>query len=107
VKLQGDQNQCRGCSLYFNSSAAFDKHRVGTFGVDRRCLTVPEMEARGMATNKDGFWVARLQGEAWYEKGHFQPDVSPKQPLPSTGVGNPTCLETSGSLSGMSGATHG
>jgi len=42
--LGEDHNQCPSCGLYFNSDAAFDKHRTGKHGVDRRCMTIPEME---------------------------------------------------------------
>lgn len=57
MKLTGDRNQCPGCSVYFNSTRAFEKHRVGSHGVDRRCLTPTEMLQRGMAQNAAGFWV--------------------------------------------------
>jgi len=57
MKLTGDRNQCQGCKTHFNSTAAFDKHRSGQHGVDRRCLTEPEMLAKGMAKNAAGFWV--------------------------------------------------
>jgi len=57
VKLSGQRNQCPGCSVLFNSNAAFDKHRTGQFGVDRRCRTEAEMIAAGMAKRADGFWV--------------------------------------------------
>lgn len=57
MKLTGDRNQCQGCKEYFNSVAAFDKHREGKHGVDRRCLTADEMQAKGMAKNSHGFWV--------------------------------------------------
>ncbi|WP_038620254.1 FDXHR family putative zinc-binding protein [Pandoraea pnomenusa] len=60
-RLTGDRNQCPGCHQHFNSSHAFDKHRIGVFGKDRRCMTVPEMKAKGMAINKDGFWVSSLR----------------------------------------------
>lgn len=63
MKLTGDRNQCPTCRLYFNSTSAFDKHRTGTFGFDRRCLTAPEMEARGMTTNEAGFWVGSSMPE--------------------------------------------
>lgn len=56
MKLRGDRNQCTGCSAYFNSSRAFEKHRVGEFGKDRRCLTSDEMQAKGMVLGTDGFW---------------------------------------------------
>ncbi len=57
MKLTGDRNQCQGCKTYFNSTAAFDKHRSGQHGVDRRCLTEPEMLTKGMAKGSTGFWV--------------------------------------------------
>lgn len=57
MKLTGDRNQCPGRGRYFNSSAAFDKHRTGAHGVDRRCLTEREMRDKGMALGASGFWV--------------------------------------------------
>jgi hypothetical protein len=58
MKLGGDRNQCQGCKQYFNSTYAFDLHRRGTYGVDRRCLTITEMEDKGMLINGDGFWIS-------------------------------------------------
>lgn len=58
--LTGQRNQCPSCLLYFNSNAAFDKHRTGDHGKDRRCMTQEEMTAKGMATNARGFWVTAL-----------------------------------------------
>ena len=55
--LKGDRNQCPSCKEYFNSSFAFQKHRVGEFGKDRRCRTVEEMLLIGMDQKPDGFWV--------------------------------------------------
>jgi hypothetical protein len=57
--LNGDRNQCQGCKEYFNSTFAFDKHRIGQFGIDRRCMTTEEMEAKGMCVNTHGFWVGK------------------------------------------------
>jgi hypothetical protein len=62
-QLTGDRNQCPGCGLYFNSTFAFEKHRTGDFGKDRRCLTIPEMEAKKMALNGAGFWVSEKKPE--------------------------------------------
>lgn len=59
-RLTGQRNQCPSCGELFNSNAAFDRHRTGVFGVDRRCMTVPEMRARGMAKNASGWWVTSL-----------------------------------------------
>lgn len=36
-------NQCSGCDVDFTSTTAFDAHRVGEFGHNRRCLTRAEM----------------------------------------------------------------
>tara|TARA_R110002126_G_scaffold47789_1_gene133696 strand:- start:450 stop:662 length:213 start_codon:yes stop_codon:yes gene_type:complete len=57
--LNGDRNQCQGCKEYFNSTFAFDKHRIGQFGIDRRCMTTEEMEAKGMCVNAHGFWIGK------------------------------------------------
>lgn len=63
-KLTGDHNQCQGCGCYFNSTHAFDKHRVGEWGsqknprANRRCLTEAEMLARGMVQNARGWWIS-------------------------------------------------
>lgn len=58
--VKGDRNQCAGCKELFKSSAAFAKHRHGDFGKDRRCMTVAEMAAKGMAVNGAGYWVTAL-----------------------------------------------
>jgi len=59
MKLTGSRNQCQVCKQYFNSNPAFEKHRVGKHGVDRRCRTTLEMTARGMLVNHAGFWVTK------------------------------------------------
>jgi hypothetical protein len=59
--FNGDINQCPTCFEVFNSTYAFDKHRVGSFENNtRRCLTEDEMKAIGMATNKRDRWVSSL-----------------------------------------------
>ena len=55
--LRGNRNQCSGCKRYFNSNTAFDMHRTGQHGVDRRCMTTAEMEAIGMVLRPDDFWI--------------------------------------------------
>lgn len=57
--LRGRRCQCTSCGLYFNSNAAFDKHRVGRYSPNERtCLSVDAMGNLGMAKNSDGFWVS-------------------------------------------------
>ena len=60
MRLSGQRNQCPSCGEPFNSNAAFDKHRTGQFGKDRRCMSVDEMLAHGMAKNAAGWWVTAL-----------------------------------------------
>jgi hypothetical protein len=62
-RLNGDRNQCPTCDIYFNSSIAFSKHRVGRHGIDRRCMTEPEMLAAGMGLNTHGYWTASVMPE--------------------------------------------
>jgi hypothetical protein len=58
-KLRGDRCRCSTCGELFNSTLAFDKHRVGQYGSSRRCLYALGMTARGMSKLDDGFWVTR------------------------------------------------
>ena len=65
MRLTGDRNQCPSCGLHFNSTAAFGKHRTGSFtGFQRRCLTESEMLAKGMGKSKSGFWVGAPMANA-------------------------------------------
>jgi hypothetical protein len=57
MKLTGNRNQCQECKQYFNSNSAFDMHRTGEHGVNRRCMTPEEMTALGMLVNHAGFWI--------------------------------------------------
>ena len=80
--LRGDHCRCSpltGCGEYFNSTYAFDKHRTGKHGVDRRCLSPPEMLAKGMHQKPNGYWISEIPrvplghvraGEAISEKSH-------------------------------------
>lgn len=65
MKLRGDRNQCQGCKLYFNSSHAFERHRTGEFGNDRRCMAETEMRLRGMVLGPDGFWRGSAMPHDW------------------------------------------
>jgi len=57
MRLTGARNQCQGCKQYFNSNTAFEMHRTGEHGVNRRCRTPEEMTALGMLINHAGFWI--------------------------------------------------
>jgi hypothetical protein len=56
MKVGSSRNQCRGCGQYFNSNSAFEAHRTGKYGEDRRCKTPDEITASGYRVNKDGYW---------------------------------------------------
>ena len=62
--LTNQRNQCPGCNEYFNSNLAFDKHRTGRHGVDRRCRTPLEMTEHGMFVSSSGWWVSELRDPA-------------------------------------------
>lgn len=56
---------CGACGLVFTSTWTFDQHRVGTYQpMTRRCLSVDEMQSRGMTRNKWGYWTIPMSTEA-------------------------------------------
>ena len=63
-RLTTSRCQCTAsnCNGLFNSTTAFDRHRVGAFETadaasQRRCLTSSEMTAKGWLRNGAGFWI--------------------------------------------------
>ena len=68
MKLRGGRNQCPTCNLYFNSNWAFDRHRMGTYGVNRRCKTVDEMLSKGMILMDGVFWGGEKMKRSFNEK---------------------------------------
>ena len=67
--LRGDRNQCQSCKEYFNSSGAFEKHRTGKYGVDRRCRTPEEMIEKGFSLNAAGYWIASKMPDHLKKRG--------------------------------------
>lgn len=55
--LRGDHSRCSICGAFFNSTRAFDKHRVGGW-LGRRCLTAEDMLAKGMIRSSTGWWLS-------------------------------------------------
>jgi hypothetical protein len=51
-------NQCSGCGEIFESIYAFDYHREGEYGKNRRCLEIEEMLSKGMKKNRFQRWVS-------------------------------------------------
>lgn len=68
-RLAGSRCECSACHLRFNSTSAFDLHRIGAPALDRRCREPAEMLALGMRANNKGFWVERSRGEARQKRG--------------------------------------
>jgi len=42
-ELKNSDQICSSCHLNFSSTRAGDKHRIGTFGIDRRCASPEEV----------------------------------------------------------------
>ena len=72
--LNGQRNQCQGCKEYFNSVGAFEKHRTGKHGRDRRCRTPEELLALGCSLNKDGFWITAKMPDHLKKRGRENVD---------------------------------
>lgn len=67
--------ECRACTLFFNSTRSFDRHRTGTYRPNtRRCLTIDEMMAKGFTKNAKGWWGVGLRNSQ--EEGGFEEEVS-------------------------------
>ena len=60
-RLTGSRCLCRACWERFNSTAAFDRHRIDASSGFRRCLTAEEMTRRGMTRNTAGFWITKVR----------------------------------------------
>jgi hypothetical protein len=57
-KIGSRTEHCKVCHQSFTSTHSGDMHRVGEHGVDRRCLTVTEMQGKGMRRNSKGIWTS-------------------------------------------------
>ena len=84
MKLSGDQCQCRGCGKYFNSTKAFDKHRVWKDKLTRICLDEFAMLAIGMEPNRKGLWVTQAMPQEALTRVQTAGDLP--DPLPEQGV---------------------
>lgn len=98
-KLTGDRCRCTACGELFNSTFAFDKHRIAlqrlragarhpvpaTYqrtGTDLRCFDTAAMAEMGFSKNSSGFWITRsrlnadLEGDmaTYYESS--RPEVA-------------------------------
>ena len=61
-KLAGDHCRCGQCGEYFNSTFAFDMHRVGSYKKNTsRCLAPAEMRDMGMGVSNTGWWISQIR----------------------------------------------
>jgi hypothetical protein len=51
---------CRECGRVFTSTQAFDRHRVGAYGVNRSCAT--DLTAIGLCLDDVGRWKKDRSG---------------------------------------------
>ena len=56
---------CMSCHQSFASQTGFDRHRIGRYGIDRRCATTDEMTAKGWSTDTRGDWRMPSTGDHW------------------------------------------
>ena len=49
--------ECMGCGALFLGVPAFDAHRIGRHGRDRRCATTADMLGAGLAQDERGVWL--------------------------------------------------
>ena len=78
--LRGDHCRCSTCGEYFNSTYAFDKHRVGDFSA-RRCRAVAEMRAVGMDQNAGGWWISAASVDSRFVSDSRSGDLHTPAPL--------------------------
>ena len=62
--LTGRACECPTCLERFVGETAFDAHRFGKYGRNRRCMTAQEMLAAGMQRNRKGYWSRGAQSRA-------------------------------------------
>lgn len=67
----GTRSECANCEQVFNGVEAFDAHRVGSHGPDRRCLAGEEM-SRSYSQDARGYWTSTRAGAV-------QPLLAPNQ----------------------------
>lgn len=97
--LRGDHCFCRTCGEYFNSTAAFDKHRVGGYSngppdYGRRCRTPDEMRAAGMTQNATGWWLRGARQPARLTNRVIPGDAIGREPYVRARPAAPACPRT-------------
>lgn len=58
LRRGSERCQCGVCGEYFSTTSNFDKHRTGSYEGTRRCMTVREMEKKGLV-QVNGIWQGK------------------------------------------------
>lgn len=62
---------CATCHLHFKSVSGFDRHRIGSDALWRRCLTPTELGEVNPKTGKPRMVVLQTEhGETWVTEAH-------------------------------------
>lgn len=64
-----NKNLCSGCGFNFGTMETFEAHRIGKFGVDRRCMSINEMKLKG--------WEYSEPQVLFFVEGNRQKRVTP------------------------------
>lgn len=89
------KTQCGGCNKYFTGMGLFDVHRIGTHGVNRRCMTTEEMIAAGMDKERCQIRVyhegspSQEEHEVWFDIAGREKMRQRFARMPSAGYGAP------------------
>ncbi len=73
--MTAHKNLCSGCGFNFGTMETFEKHRIGQFGKDRRCMTADEMRAKG--------WEYSEPLLTYYNEGKPYQKATPTWTLPA------------------------
>lgn len=62
-KLTGNRCKCVVCGEVFSTESNFNKHRVGQYGFDRKCLNPASANLRIVSTSTGTIWKGEPRPE--------------------------------------------
>ena len=72
---------CRACDTYFRGESNFDKHRIGEFGVNRRCADPADVKLTYRPDK--GYWAGPLMTDEQKRKaGWLNDETTPEKQSP-------------------------
>ena len=78
---------CRACDTYFRGERNFDKHRIGEYGIDRRCADPADVELTYRPDK--GYWAGPPMTDEQKRKAGWLNDentTDEQSPLDSPGL---------------------